>query len=85
MEMELAGVQAISDFYGFELYDFLVAGDVLIEGNYETDGLSAANHDLDKLFLALIHEPETPFFSMKLQYAGDTLVYAALNGKELAV
>ena len=32
---------------------FLVAGDVLIEGNYETDGLSAANHDLDKLFLAL--------------------------------
>ena len=37
----------------FELYDFLVAGDVLIEGNYETDGLSAANHDLDKLFLAL--------------------------------
>ena len=43
--MELAGVQAICDFYGFELYDFLVAGDVLIEGNYETDGLSAANHD----------------------------------------
>ena len=39
----------------------------------------------DKLFLALIHEPDTPFFSMKLQYAGDTLVYAALNGKELAV
>ena len=27
----------------------------------------------DKLFLALIHEPDTPFFSMKLQYAGDTL------------
>ena len=52
-EMELAGVQAICDFYGFELYDFLIAGDVLIEGNYETDGLSAANHDLDKLFLAL--------------------------------
>ena len=53
MEIELAGVQAICDLYGFELYDFLVAGDVLIEGNYETDGLSAANHDLDKLFLAL--------------------------------
>ena len=39
----------------------------------------------DKLFLALIHAPDTPFFSMKLQYAGDTLVYAALNGKELAI
>ena len=50
---EYGRVQAICDFYGFELYDFLVAGDVLIEGNYETDGLSAANHDLDKLFLAL--------------------------------
>ena len=45
----------------------------------------AAQGEGDKLFLALIHEPETPFFSMKLQYAGDTLVYAALNGKELAV
>ena len=31
----------------------VVGRDVLIEGNYETDGLSAANHDLDKLFLAL--------------------------------
>lgn len=53
VEMELAGVQAICDFYGFELYDFLVSGDVLIEGNYETKGLAAANHDLDKLFIAL--------------------------------
>ena len=53
VEMELAGVQALCDFYGFELYDFLVSGDVLIEANDETDGLSAANHDLDKLFLAL--------------------------------
>ena len=51
--MGIGKLQAICDFYGFELYDFLVAGDVLIEGNYETDGLSAANHDLDKLFLAL--------------------------------
>ncbi|MFR4145607.1 MAG: hypothetical protein ACLT1J_04285 [Mediterraneibacter gnavus] len=54
VEMELAGVQAICDFYGFELYDFLVAGRCADQkGNYETDGLSAANHDLDKLFLAL--------------------------------
>ena len=53
VEMELAGVQALCNFYGFELYDFLVSGDVLIEGSYETDGLSAANHNLDKLFIAL--------------------------------
>ena len=36
----------------------------------------------DKIFLRLIHDP-SPFFSLKLQYAGDTLTYAALNGKEL--
>lgn len=53
VEMELAGVQAICDFYKFELYDFLVSGDVLTEENYETDGLSAANHNIDKLFIAL--------------------------------
>ena len=37
----------------------------------------------DKLFLDLIHEPDTPFFSMKLRYEGERLAYAALNGKEL--
>ena len=40
-------------FMDLNCMSFLIAGDVLIEGNYETDGLSAANHDLDKLFLAL--------------------------------
>ena len=37
----------------------------------------------DKLFLDLIHEPDTPFFSMKLRYEGERLAYAALIGKEL--
>ena len=37
------------------------------------------------LFLDLIHDPDTPFFSMKLRYEGERLAYAALNGKELAV
>ena len=39
----------------------------------------------DKLFLERIHEPDTPFFSLKLRYEGDDLVYAALDGKELSV
>ena len=39
----------------------------------------------DKLFLDLIHDPGTPFFSMKLRYEGERLAYAALNGKALAV
>lgn len=38
----------------------------------------------DKIFLRLIHDP-CDFFSLKLCYAGDTLTYAALNGKELAL
>lgn len=53
VEMEVAGVQAVCDFFGLELYDFLAAGDVLAEGNYITEGLSDANHNLDKLAIAL--------------------------------
>ncbi len=53
VEMEVAGVQAVCDFYGFELYDFLAAGDVLIEGDYQVEGLADANHNLDKLQIAL--------------------------------
>ena len=39
----------------------------------------------DKLFLDLIHDPDTPFFSMKLRYEGERLAYAALNGKALII
>lgn len=38
----------------------------------------------DRIFLQLLEEG-APFFSLKLCYEGDCLVYAALNGKELAV
>ena len=53
VEMELAGVQAVCDFHGFELYDFLVTGDVLDGPTYQIGGLGAANHDLDKLWISL--------------------------------
>ena len=53
VEMELAGVQAVCDFYGLELYDFLAAGDVLTEGNYQPEGLKDANHNMDKFYIAL--------------------------------
>lgn len=53
VEMELAGVQALCDFYGLELYDFLEAGDVLAESGYDAAGLHSANHHLGKLELAL--------------------------------
>ena len=53
VEMELAGVEALCDFYGLELYDFLEAGDVLEEGGYDVSALSGANHDSGKLKIAL--------------------------------
>jgi len=53
VEMEVAGVQAVCDFYGLELYDFLEAGDVLEASGYEMEGLHNANHNFGKLFIAL--------------------------------
>lgn len=53
VEMELAGVETLCDFYGLTLYDFLEAGDVLAESGYETSGLKSANHHLGKLHLGL--------------------------------
>ncbi len=53
VEMEVAGVQAVCDFYNFELYNFLATGDVLCENSYDKSNLSDANHNLDKLQIAL--------------------------------
>ncbi len=53
VEMELAGVQALCDFYGLELYDFLESGDVLESSGYDVEGLHEANHNLGKLYVAL--------------------------------
>ena len=38
----------------------------------------------DKIFFRLI-ENNVPFFSLKLEYVGDTLVNAVLNGKKLEI
>ncbi|MCI6063863.1 nucleoside phosphorylase [bacterium] len=46
VEMELAGVQAVCDFYGWELYNFLVTGDVLDQAVYDVSGLADANHNI---------------------------------------
>ncbi len=53
VEMELAGVEAVCDFHGLELYNFLEAGDVLGESGWDIENLPAANHDLGKLMIAL--------------------------------
>ena len=36
----------------------------------------------DRIFLRLLRE-DAPFFSLKLRYEGETLVYAALDGREM--
>ena len=38
----------------------------------------------DRIFLSLMDE-NIPFFSLKLQYRGETLEYAALNGKPMEI
>ena len=53
VEMELAGVQAVCDFHGLELYDFLATGDVLSGNEYRVEGLKGANHNMDKFYIAL--------------------------------
>lgn len=53
VEMELAGVQAVCDFYGWNLYDFLVTGDVLDQTVYDVSRLAKANHNMDKLHIAI--------------------------------
>ncbi len=37
----------------------------------------------DKIFLRMIADPQTPFFSLKLEYRGEELVRAALDGRPL--
>lgn len=53
VEMELAGVQAVCDYHGFDLYDFLVTGDIVDQPDYTPEGLHEANHSLDKFDIAL--------------------------------
>lgn len=53
VEMELAGVQSVCDYHGWDLYNFIVTGDVLSENDYSVGGLSSANHDMDKFNIAL--------------------------------
>ena len=49
------------------------------------DLLALPQWEGDKIFLRLIHDADTPFFSLKLRYEGERLAYAALDGKELTV
>ena len=49
----------------------------------KTKLLSLPMWEGDRIFLGLIDSPDTPFFSLKLVYAGDRLTHAELNGKPI--
>ena len=53
VDMEVAGVQAVCDFHNLDLYCFLQLGDVLNTDEYTIAQLALANHDLQKLSVAL--------------------------------
>ena len=48
----------------------------------KTDLYSLPIWEGDKIFLRLIENEEYPFFSLRLEYKGDNLIGAQLNGKE---
>jgi len=39
----------------------------------------------DKIFLRLLENKSQPFFSLKLEYCGERLIAAVINGKELEI
>lgn len=39
----------------------------------------------DKIFLRLIENPKQPFFSLRLEYVGDRLIDAVLDGKKMEI
>lgn len=53
VEMETAGLEAVCDFHGFELYVFLMTGDVLDTEEYNRGELSGVNHCISNFDVAL--------------------------------
>lgn len=71
----------------FSAYDFIGELKECNEGDLEWVEKSAVENlpiwQGDKIFLRLISSPNTPFFSLKLEYKGEQLIKATLNGKNI--
>ncbi len=50
--------------------------------DFKADFAALPQWEGDRIFLRLLEE-NAPFFSLKLRYEGETLVYAALNGAQI--
>lgn len=71
VEMELAGVQSVCDFYNLKLYAFFETGDILDTNGYEAKGLNNANHSLNKLYIALERQPTSEVYqNCKFPFSG---------------
>ena len=78
-ESELMHIFTASDFSG-EIRECDEGELVWIDKN---DVYSLPIWEGDKIFLKLIEDDNCPFFSLRLQYAGEKLVSAELGGKNL--
>ncbi len=87
-------VTFVSDLWGSE-YMHLFTADAFVgeigqcdEGVLEwikkSDFAALPQWEGDRIFLRLLEE-DAPFFSLKLRYEGEKLVFAALNGERLAL
>jgi len=56
----------------------------VLEWVHKTDVLSLPLWEGDRVFLKLLAE-DAPFFHLRLEYSGEALVCAVLNGKEIEI
>lgn len=53
VDMELAGLQAVCNFYNLQLFPFLMTGDILDSNAYDIAQLDKANHEFSNFLIAL--------------------------------
>jgi len=53
VDMECSALQALCDFRGFDLYYFLLSGDLLDAPEWDEEGLKEANHNFKNFDIAL--------------------------------
>ena len=85
-------VTFVSDLWGSEYMHLFTADgfegtlaecdEGVLEWVKKSDFAALPQWEGDRIFLRLLEE-DAPFFSLKLQYEGDDLIFAALNGKQL--
>lgn len=76
-ETEYMHIFTCSDFSG----EIKECDEGVLEWVSKKDIYSLTLWEGDKIFLKLIEKPDTPFFSLRLEYKGEKLINAILNDK----